>query len=325
LVKISLATLALATALASPANSEESRPGPPPENQPPEAAADAPINWVDTSHAIATNQAQALTEWLDAFFGDPEHDAEQAESLLRLEFVNDWDEKDGNDFNVRLRGKLQLPSISRRLNLVFAGEDGEPETAEERRQEDQIGLQYKVREGSRSRFDMTFNYSSGDLRPGVRYRNEGRYTETTSYRYIQRLQWDQDEKFFTTGTFDINHALGKDSILRWGNRARWGQETGGVEWRTRLALRKRKQADSKRPVALSWFGSISGETRPDPLVKNYRLGILWRRQIYRDFLFAEVEPAYNYRRRSLAVDREGAWSLTLRLEIALERDLRRVR
>ena len=84
---------------------------------------DIPVNWVDESHAYATNQAQALTEWMDAFFGDPEYDAEQAESLLRLELANEWDEEDGNDFSVRLRGKVQLPKISRRLNLVFAGEE----------------------------------------------------------------------------------------------------------------------------------------------------------------------------------------------------------
>jgi len=292
------------------------------EDQEPESP---PINWVDTSHAVVTNQAQALTQWMDAFFGDPEYDAEQAESLLRLDFIHEWDEEDGNDFSVRLRGKLQLPRISRRLDLVFAGEDSELETEEERREEDRIGLQYMVREGSRSRFDMTLNYSSGDLRPGVRYRNEGYYQADTSYRYIQRLQWDQDEKFFTTGTYDINHALDENSIVRWGNRVRWGEETGGVEWRTRLALRQRKKLASSRPIALSYFGSISGETRPDPLVKNYRLGVLWRRQIYRDFLFAEIEPAFNYRRRNQDVDRAVAWSIELRLEIALERDLRRVR
>ncbi len=286
---------------------------------------DVPVNWVDTSHAIATNQAQALTEWLDAFFGDPEYDAERAESLVRLEFVNEWDEEDGNDFNVRVRGRVQLPKISRRLSLVFAGEDGEPETEQERREEDRIGLQYKIREGARSRYDVTLNYSSGSLRPGVRYRNEGRYTEATGYRFIQRLQWDKDEEFFTTANYDINHMLDEDSLLRWANRVRWGENTNGVEWRTRLALRERKLLESRRPIAISYFGSINGETRPDALVKNYRLGLVWRRQIYRDYLFAEIEPAYNYRRRKLEDDREPAWSIVLRLEVALQRDLRRVR
>ncbi len=286
---------------------------------------DVPINWVDTSHAMVTNRAQELTEWMDAFLGDPEYNIEQAESFLRLEAINEWDEDEGNSFRLRLRGKVQLPKISRRVNLVFAGDEGDELTEEERRAEDRVGLQYKVREGGRSRVDATLSYASGNIRPGVRYRNDGYFSDLVSYRYIQRLQWDRDEEFFTTGTFDTNFKLDEDNMLRWSNRAVWGEDTDGVEWRTRLSLRERRYLNSKRPLVLRYFGAINGVTRPDSFVKNYRLGVVWRRQVYRDFLFAEIEPAFNYRRKELEDDREGFWSLILRLEIALERDLRRVR
>ena len=39
----------------------------------------------------------------------------------------------------------------------------------------------------------------------------------------------------------------------------------------------------------------------------------------------EIEPAMNYRRRRFEDDREVAWSIVARFEIALEKDLRRVR
>ncbi len=142
-----------------------SQPALPEDPNAPLAAEDDPINWVDTSHAYATNQAQALTEWMDAFFGDPEYDAESGRVTAAPGVVNEWDQDDGNDLNVRLRGKVQLPSISRRLNLVFAGEDGEAATSEEREDEDLIGLQYKVRDSTLSRFDMTLNYSSSSMPP----------------------------------------------------------------------------------------------------------------------------------------------------------------
>ncbi len=301
---------------APPAEQEAAGPNDP--NEP-------PITWVDTSHTAITNQAQALTEWMDAFFGDPNYNLEQAESFLRLEFIQQWDEEDGSDFNLRLRGKVQLPQISKRLNLVFQDDDEEDGlTEEERQQEDQVGLQYKLREKSRSRVDVTLGWSSDGPRPGVRYRYEDSLNDRTSYRYLQRLQHDSGDGFYTTGRFDINHILDENKILRWGNRGLWGEETEGVEWRTALSLRQRHKLDTKRPVAINYFTSINGVTRPDSFVKNYRLGLLWRRQIYRDYLFFEVEPAYNYRRRTLEEEREPAWSVVLRLEVALERDLRRV-
>jgi len=284
-----------------------------------------PVNWVDDGHAVITNQAQALTEWMDSFFGDPNYNLEQAESFLRLEFVGDWDQDDGNDFKVRLRGKVQLPRISKRLNLVFAGNDSDELTEEGRKDEDQVGLQYKVRTSSRSRFDATLGWASGSLRPGVRYRNEGPINEKNSYRYIQRLQYEDGENFFTTGQADLNHFLNDKNVIRWSNRGKWGDHTDGVEWRTRLSLRQARGMNSKRPIALNYYGTINGVTRPDAFVRNYRLGMIWRRQIYRDYLFFEVEPTLNYRRRKLEDDRETAWGLVLRLEIALERDLRRTR
>ena len=71
-------------------------------------------NWVDTSHTYAADTAQSMTEWMDDFFGDPTYDAERAESFLRLELEDDWESEDGHDLGVKLRGKVQLPKISKR-------------------------------------------------------------------------------------------------------------------------------------------------------------------------------------------------------------------
>ena len=288
-------------------------------------SADGEPNWVDTSHAYVTNQTQALTEWMDDFFGDPEYDLEQAESLLRLELIDDWETEDGHDFKVRLRGKVQLPRISQRLNLVFSGEESELDDEEDRRVNDEVGLQLNVRERSRSRFDLTMGFSSGHLRPGVKYRNEGPIDNRHSYRFIERVQYSDKEKFFSVSQLDLNRIVDEDSVLRWSNRALWGERTNGVEWRTRLALRQRINPEAHRPIAVTYFGAISGETRPENFEKNYRVGFLWRRQVYRDFLFLELEPAYNYRRQAFEDNRRSVWSMVVRLEIALQRDLVRVR
>ncbi len=296
-----------------------------PEPLDPNDPEEPPINWVDTSHAYATNQAQALTEWMDDFFGDPNYDLEKAESLLRLELVSDWEEDQGSDFKIRLRGKVQLPKISRRLNLVFAGDDGQELDEEERQDEDRIGLQYEMRESDRGRFDLTLGFASGNFRPGVRYRLQDNISETATYRFTQRFQYEDGDGFYSTSLLENNWALDEDSVIRWSNRAKYGEHTNGVEWRTRLALRERYNADSRRPMAVSYYGTIKGVTRPSNYIKNYRLGAVIRRQIYRDFLFLELEPALNYRRRNLEEERELIWGMVIRLEIALERDLRRVR
>ena len=289
---------------------------------------DPSVTWVDSSHAYATDQAQVLTEWMDSFFGDPVYDLEEAESWLRLDFISDWDEDDGSDLKVRLRGKVQLPRISKRLDLVFSGEDGGDLGAlqdDEREVDDQVGLQYRILENLRSRVDATLGFSSGHLRPGLRYRFRNPIGDRSSLRFTERIQYEGDEGFYSTTQLDLYRALDQDRSLRWSNRLLWGEETDGLEWRTRLSLRERLYADSKRPLAVAWFGSVNGETDPQSYIKNYRFGALLRGRIYRKFLYLEVEPAYNFRKREPDESRDGAWSVVFRLEVHLRRDLRSVK
>ena len=280
-----------------------------------------PINWVDTSHAYATNQAQVLTEWMDNFFGDPNYDLEKAESLLRLEWTNAWDEKDNYNTKIRLRGKLQMPRVSKRLNLVFSGEDGD-KLGDDRDHDDRVGLLFKMNERKRSRVDLTMGIS--ELRPGIRYRNQGPINEHYSYRFTQRLQWEDSEGFFTTGQLNLDHAVSTSKLARWSNRIRYGEETEGAEWRSVLSLRERRKAPRKKhQLVVSYFGSVNGYTDPS-YIRTYRLGMLFRRQFYRPFLFVELEPSYGFRKDDVDDKRDGAWNVVLRFEIALERDLRRV-
>lgn len=322
-MKIWLAILLLAPAIAWA--QQETQEEPPLEarsESPPLDEGELPLNWVDKSHSATAESAQALVEWTDNFFGDPSYDVEKAESFLRLEFEHEWDEYNGSDFGVRLRGKVQLPKISQRVALVFADDDTAAADRQERSDEDQVSLQVNVRESSRSRLDGTMGWSSGAPKPGIRFRHEDEFENTSrSYRYVQRLQWANDEKFFTLAQLDLFHAFDSDDMVRWSNRIKYGEETDGMEWRTRVSLFQRYYEDTKRPLAFRHFGLIRGETQPDSWVQNYALGTVVRRQMYRDFLFFEIEPSANYRRRDYEDDHDLAWQIIFRVEIHLARDL----
>ena len=284
---------------------------------------EAAENWVDSSHAYVSENAQALTEWMDQFFGDKNYNQEQAESLLRLQLVNGWDTDLGYEPKVRLRGKLQLPRISRRLDLVFSDQAQDDEDLDDDRLDDRVGLQYLLREGNRSRFDTTLGLTSSGLKPGVKYRNRGEIIDEASYRFIQRLQHEQDEGFYGTTQLDLNYRQDEDTVWRWSQRGLWGEKSRGVEWRSRLALRQRHLVQSKRPLAVEHFLLVDGVTRPDSFIRNYRLGTVFRRQVHRPYMFVEIEPSYSFLKLDANSGRKGEWSLVLRLEFALQRDLAR--
>ncbi|KGE03751.1 hypothetical protein [Pseudohaliea rubra] len=260
---------------------------------------------------------------MDQFFGDPDYNLEQAESLLRLQLVDDWNSADGHDPKPRIRGKLQLPRISRRLDLVFSDEDEDAAIPGDDEFREEVGLQYRVGDRGRNRFDFTLSANTGGLKPGVKFRNQAPWAEDLGYRFIQRLQHESNEGVYATSQFDINYRQSDNAIWRWTQRVVYGEETEGAEWRSRLAMRRRLHAGSPRPVALEYFGSVDGVTDPENELRNYRLGFVLRRQLWRPYLFVELEPSYNWRLHPDDERRKGVLGVVLRLEFALQRDLAR--
>ena len=285
---------------------------------------EAPINWLDNSHAYLTNQTQSLAGWMDAFFGDSAHDAEIAESFLRLEVIEDWNSEDGNNSRIKVRGRVQMPRLSKRLSLVFSGEENEfGEEDFDRDKDDSIGLQFRAAETALTRSDLTLGYSSGHFRPGVRFRVEGPIRQKSSYRLIQRIQYEHGENFFSRTQFRLSHSIDGNRVIGWSNRFIYGQRTLGVEWRSTLSFQTRYRVDRSRPIGVTYFAGVTGYTRPESYANNYNIGFLFRRQVYRDFLFFELEPSFNYRKVDFDTDREGLWRVVARLEIALQKDLLR--
>jgi hypothetical protein len=282
-----------------------------------------PPHWVDTSHQFATNRAQALVQWMDDFFGASVRDAERADSFIRSIFINDWDQRDSHDLGLRLRGQISLPKISRSVDLVFSGEEAEQTlTEEERASENDIGLRLNVRDGTRSRFDATVSLSSGPaLLPGVRYRYQLPLSDNSWGRFTQRLQYHTDDGYRSLTNIDLNRALNDHSLLRWGARMRYREDRGFWDWNTGINYRRWVDDHDRYPSAIEYYVAMSGRDDPQSFSTNYRVGLLYRRQFFRDYLFFEVEPNYNWRRDEFEDRREGVAGIVFRLEVMLDDDL----
>ncbi len=278
-------------------------------------------NWVDSSHAYATDATQELVQWMDDFFGTPSEDAERAESFLHLILVDDWDAKENHDFKVRVRGQVQVPKISERLSLVFSGEDGDNITEENRTEEDSVGVRYTLMEALGRRFDVTLGVSSGQLKPGIRFRDQGAISDHLSYRFTQRAQFWTSDGWLGTTQFELNYSLSENAVLSWGNGVRYGKKYDGKRWGSAITYRRRFHTGEGRNAGVRYFVRTDGTTHPETYAHNYTLGAAYRQQFYRDFLYFEVEPTYSWRRETLEERREGVWGVVLRLEILLERDL----
>ena len=278
-------------------------------------------DWLEDGKDYAARKANEMTQWVDNFFGNDERDLEQAESRLRLRTIYNWDQRLDNEGKFRLGGKVSLPQISKRLDLVFRGEDMDDfgDDGVEDPSEDRIGLQYQVgsKDIRKHRFDLTLGFGNSGPKPGVKYVYQDAFAEDLNFRFTQRFTYDLGEGGYGSSRFVLDKALRERELVRAYTRFLYGEKTDGTEWSSSLSYARGWQGDSDRVGATWLYVGADGQTEPYDFVKNYKVGARLRRQAYRDWLFWEIEPSYNWRIDEPYFDREGAWRIELRLEFLL--------
>lgn len=277
--------------------------------------------WVDSSHRFATDRTMALTRWVDGFFGDVDADAEIAESRLRLKITTDWDERLGTETRMSLGGKVNLPRLADRVDLVFRGDDPDELVPgdEDDPSQSQVGLQVLLDESANGnhRTDFTVGLSGAGPKPGVKYRYKTLWGPNTSFRFSQRAQYDFDDGAFATTKLDIDHALSRRSLIRTQNRVLYGEKSDGMEWSSNLGVVRQWAVENGFERAAYLYAGVKGQTEPDSYRENYQVGLRLRAQAIREFLFFELEPTLNQRIDAPDLPRDTAWAVEARIEFLL--------
>ncbi|NCG05636.1 MAG: hypothetical protein GWP37_01560 [Gammaproteobacteria bacterium] len=285
------------------------------------AARERAERWVDSSHRFATDRTMALTRWVDSFFGDMDGDAEIAESRLRLKITADWDERLGTETRVSVGGKVNLPRLADRVDLVFRGDDPDELVPgdEDDPSQSQVGLQVMLDESASGnhRTDFTVGLSGAGPKPGVKYRYKTLWGPNTSFRFSQRAQYDFDDGGFATTKLDIDYALSRRSLIRTQNRVLYGENSDGAEWSSNIGVVRQWAVENGFERAAYLYAGIRGHTEPDSYGENYQVGLRLRAQAIREFLFFELEPTLSQRIDAPNLPRETAWAVEARVEFLL--------
>ena len=325
-IRLLLTVLLLPLLLATPSvwagdGNETAPESAPPKFEPLPEQGEQP-SWFDRSQRYVANSSDAMADWIDHFFGAPRSDLEAADSTLRLITSSRWEGGTDEGVDMRLRGNVHLPRLSQRLSLVFADEEDDEPYPEsdlpllEDRNNTNAALQYNVREKQGSRLDLKLGLSSNiKLKASARYRYELPWRDKLINRFTETVYFRDGEGFGSRSELDHDWLVGDRGLLRWSNSGTFAEEKPGVSWTSRLKLSGRLNERS----ALSGFTWISGETRPQYLTESYGVGMRYRRNFYRRWLYYELEPAYAWRRPDIDSERHGGWLVTARLEILFER------
>lgn len=279
-----------------------------------------PKHWSDQSQQYISNRADELARWVDSFFHSDNFETETADSFLRLRTSYLWLEERNNTTDIGLRGKVTLPALEERISLIFFdNEDPDQELQQvdlinNNESRTDVSLQFTERDKGHHRVDYRVGIrSSGAFKSSARYRYKLAY-DNHSLQFSNKLRYRADEGFENIMRYRHDDALSNSRLLQYFARVNYGEVTNGVEWSFTTTLTKQLAQEQ----AFSYFGQISGITRPSFLTTKYGAGLNYRATTGKPYLIWEIRPALYWIRPSEAFERNLEWRLLARIEILFD-------
>lgn len=287
-------------------------------------------SWLDRSHERLGWSVCRASLWFDGLFGDEHAIAERDATYGYVQPKLDYNEHDGVDPGARFRAKFNLPLAERRFNALIGRSSGEDEEREARSDDEGmeelpesfrdadddwlVGLGYAPVRGPRNRLDFDAGIevrTPVDVFVQGRYRRHWFLSQRDLVRVRETVFWRTDDRLGTRLNVDLERVLGGSHVARWRNSATWAQEIEGVEWFVELTLFERLGLET----ALAYVLSADGMTDAEVTVGNYGFEVIYRHNVLREWLFVELRPGLDWRRRELSSKREFEPVMSVGLQI----------
>ena len=274
--------------------------------------------WYDVTQMYINTQFCEPALWFDNFFAsDRIFDEGVAGTYVRWRNEFSYDEEDYFDYKMRLNISVVLPGLKEKVRLTYEGDEDEDlndvTPGNETDTSESLGLQFDLKERTRSKFNLNISLS-----PMLRLRY--RYTYPVNRKVILRLTQEVQRKVSTNSArtlFQYEHPFRESLLFRSSTEGRVSEEYEGLDWLQAFVLYQRL---NKR-TSLSYEASANGITQPWNLTTDYRLGVRFRKNIHREWLFYEIAPEYSWpvtlddERTMIVQDRRSKWKIVIRFEV----------
>ncbi len=290
--------------------------------------------WLDHTHEYLSTNVCKTAVWFDEFFGDARDVEENADRFISVINSLEWDELNELDYNLKVRARIELPrfkKFGKSLSLILTGESSadvnnvfpedeqiieeNPTTQGDTAAKRALSLLWDVKRDAHAAFSFGSSIRlRSRLKPmfNVRYRYTYGWDRQHLVRATQNLFWEESEGFGERTRLDYEILLKPKTLLRWSASGMYSQKSEGFEWGIGGSLFQNLSA--KRSVSLDW--TTVGDTQPRSEINQHRLGIRYRQNFYRPWLFFEIEPAAFF---PIEDSHRLNLGITLRLEIQLGR------
>lgn len=261
---------------------------------------------VDRAQDYVGDAVEALARYFDGFFGGELAYAEATGSYLQVGGEALWKDDGTWDFGDRIFLRLLLPHTQKRFRLVLASqrealaeeprpaEEQPPSTTATESRQTLLGIEGLVQDTRRWRVSLTggvkFPYP-----PDPFTRLRGRWQTPLglwNFRLAQSFFWFLSDGLGERTSVDFERRLAEPLLLRLSSEATYLWDDNNFDLVQALAVYHRLSARD----ALTYRYSVQAETNPATRIMEHVVSVRYRRLLYRDWLFCELEPGVRYSR-----------------------------
>ena len=278
--------------------------------------------WVDKAHEEISKRIIQTSKRIDGFFGDERVEEEEADSQIKITTSVTISEGENLELTFPLSVKLALPHLKNRWHLMIdtlLKEDDDEELEDQNEDEDEtndvtVSVRYKIREQTRRWISMSNGikiHSDNIIEPFSKLRGRRIFDfDPWALRLTQYVFWFEDDGFGESSRFDIERRIQQKMLFRMTSKATWTEYSHGLEFSQIISLRK--QLSNNRAIGLTLSGE--GYTSPSTVMDKYAAKLTFRRRLYKNWLFLEVDPGVQFLRED---DFELSPLITFNFELRL--------
>jgi hypothetical protein len=257
--------------------------------------------------------------FVDSFFSEDITDDDVKGSRAKLSLYTRRVLGDPVDYKFGLSVKLVLPNTNERLNLLLDSEDGDNREADPIESVENVdytaALRFIIRESDQWKTNIDAGVRWGvPPNPFVRFRarryaylSEWELKATQTFFYFSLDGWGEETRV------QMDYPINTEKLFRINAKA--GYQLNDEYFKLSYDAGLYHELSSK--AALGFVAGAKGDSEFDTTFYSYNAGVRYRRQIYSNWVFAEVAPEFIWNR-----DKDYATTpvIMFRLESVIARD-----
>lgn len=283
------------------------------------------FSFLDTPHNLISTGVEALARNIDEFFSDDKVFYETSGTYLRLRADTIINERGERTYQGDLKLKLRLPHTKKKLKLTLESDPNErpdeiispgentPIAAVE--EKDYFAGIERTR-GKKD--DWQFNQSIGirvssPIALYVKFRAKRKYEfDKWSLHLHETPYWFDSFGWGFDSYLELNKKITDDDLFRASTFARWTNEVDYFDLSQTFSM---FHTLSKRR-AISYFVGVYGKSEPTVYATHYLLGLTYRQNLHKDYLFFEIIPQIKYDKLN---DFHAEQTITFRVEFTFKK------